>query len=778
MKKFLVGLVLVVVALVSFTIWMENREGSNSYAPNTKTANGALIPAPASAVYGSGGFILTPDTHVAAQAGDAGATAAAAYAVSKLKTFTGYSLATTESVDASISFYRDPSVAGAEAYTLRVDETGIEIRASSDAGLFYGAVSLVQLVGTAKGAEAIFVPAVAIADAPRFGWRGLMLDVARHFRSVDYVKSFIDRMAMMKMNSFHWHLTDDQGWRIEIDGYPKLTEVAAFRVPAGEGPAADIDPATGKPRLYGGFYTQDEIREVVAYAATRQITIVPEIDIPGHVQGLITAYPEFGTKPSTGKVSPDWGIFYETLNLEAETFTFLEAVFDQVIDLFPSKYIHIGGDEVQVKDWEESPAIQARMKELGIKDAHHIAPHFTNHFAKYLMAKGRIMVGWDEILEGGLLDDSTVMSWRGEVGGIEAAKSGHDAIMSPHPIMYLDHLQSDSFNEPTGRPLIQALETVYSYEPIPLALNAAEAKHILGVQANIWTEHMRTAERVTHMGFPRAAAVAEIGWSPADKRDFADFTSRLPAHFARLEAEGLGFADSAYEVRFDVKSAGDKVDVALSNQIAGSEIRYTLDGSEPTADSTLYADVLSLAQAGSVKAAAFVGGKQMAAVRAAALDPLALLRRNDDELTLCSNSVPLRLDDDAPLNGERRIFTMDIMKPCWIYEGANLEGISRIDVSVGNVPFNFQLGAQLKDVVFVEPNTPEGELVLFQNACDGSGTELARTSLKPALGNTEVATLSFDLPAAAASGNLCFRFAQHSYEPLWGIDHVQLVPAE
>jgi hexosaminidase len=771
MKNLLVG---IVIGVLGWFVWGNFIAGDTGVSAKAVPSNGSLIPAPASMVNGSGGYVLSGAAAFNVPAGDAGAENAARYAADKIKSFTGLSLPVRVG-EGTISLLRDASVAGDEAYTLRVAESGVEIRASSDAGLFYGAVSLAQLVGTAEGAEAIFLPAVAIADAPRFGWRGLMLDVARHFRSVDYVKAYIDRMAMLKMNSFHWHLTDDQGWRIEIKGYPKLTEVAAYRVNAGDAAKADIDPATGEPRLYGGFYTQDEIREVVAYAAARQITILPEIDVPAHIQSLITAYPELATKSSTGKVSADWGIFYETLNLEDETFRFMEGIYDQVIDLFPGKYVHIGGDEVQTKEWAESPRIAERMKELGIKDVHHIAPYFTNHFAKYLASKGRVMIGWDEILEGGLLDDSTVMSWRGTIGGIEAAKAGHDAIMSPHPIMYLDHLQSDSANEPTGRPLIQTLETVYNYEPIPLELNAAEAKHILGVQANVWAEHMRTDDRVSHMTFPRAAAVAEIGWSPLEKKDFAGFAERLPNYFAQSEAEGHYTAKSAYEVRVKAAPAAESVTVTLSNQIAGSEIRYTLDGSAPTLESSLYGAPLTLAKEGALKAAAFAGGRQMSDISTQGLTESALRWRSDDDLTLCSNNIPLRLDDDAPIEGERRVFKMDIMAPCWIYENANLDGVSTIEVSVGNVPFNFQIGADIEKVSFVAPTTEAGELVLFRDACDGTGAELARASLAPAIGNHEVTTLTLNLPEGTTSGNLCFRFAQHTYEPLWAIDWVQPV---
>ena len=335
-----------------------------------------------------------------------------------------------------------------------------------------------------------------------------MLDEARHFRGKAFVKKFIDWMTLHKFNVFHWHLTDDQGWRIEIKKYPKLTDVAAWRLPAGDGAKLDIDPKSGKPRLIGGYYTQEQIRNIVKYAAERHITIVPEIDIPGHAQAPLMAYPQFGTSDiKAGPVSADWGIFNYNYNLEEKTFTFFEDVLTEVMDLFPGEYIHIGGDEVQKVRWEMDPRIAERMKELGIKSVDEIQSYFTARIDSFLNAHGRKLIGWDEILENGdLAKTATVMSWRGEKGGIEAAHKGYNVVMSPRPILYLDMLQSDSKREVTGRPNYQTLETIYNYNPVPQVLVGHGEEFVLGGQANIWTEHMRRALNVEHMVFPRAAA--------------------------------------------------------------------------------------------------------------------------------------------------------------------------------------------------------------------------------------------------------------------------------
>ncbi len=379
------------------------------------------------------------------------------------------------------------------------------------------------------------VHCVHIEDYPRFAWRGLMLDSARHFQPPEFVKKFIDDMAIHKLNVMHWHLTDDQGWRIEIKKYPKLTEIGAWRTPA---------HVVGSPAPYGGFYTQDQIREIVQYAAERYITIVPEIEMPGHAQAAIAAYPEFGVTGQRPPVSPDWGVHTYLYNVDDATFDFLQDVLVETMDLFPSRYIHVGGDEAAKDQWKASPQIQERMHELHIADEAALQSWFIARIEKFIDAHGRKLIGWDEILEGGLAPRATVMSWQGVKGGIEAAKQDHDVVMSPSPTLYLDHVQSALHDEPPGRPDIISVADIYNYEPVPSELDAKQARHILGAQANLWSEYMDTPQRVEHAAFPRAAALAEALWSPRTSKRFDDFATRLPAQFARYRALDIAFADS------------------------------------------------------------------------------------------------------------------------------------------------------------------------------------------------------------------------------------------
>ena len=388
-----------------------------------------------------------------------------------------------------------------EGYSLHVSPQRIVVSAASPRGLFYGTITLWQLMTAGQGRRApIEVAAMSIEDHPRFAWRGLMLDVARHYRPPANVKQMIDWMALHKLNVLHWHLTDDQGWRLEIRRYPRLTEVGAWRVPAG---VAGIDAATGGLTRYGGFYTQDEVRDIVRYAAERYVTIVPEIEMPGHAQAAIAAYPELGSRGDHPVVSHDWGIHTYLFNVEEPTFVFLENVLSEVIELFPGPYVHVGGDEAVKDQWHDSTRVQRRMRELGITNEAQLQGYFIARIGKFLSEHGRRLVGWDEILEGGVPADAIVVSWRGTAGGREAARLGHDVVMAPAPDLYLDHLQSESHDEPPGRPGIESLAEVYGFNAIPDDLNADDARHIIGVQANLWTEHVRTFERAQHAVFPQ-----------------------------------------------------------------------------------------------------------------------------------------------------------------------------------------------------------------------------------------------------------------------------------
>ncbi|MGR6970703.1 beta-N-acetylhexosaminidase [Streptomyces cynarae] len=439
-----------------------------------------------------------------------------------------------------------------EAYRFTADGHDVVIDGASEAGLFWGAQTFRQLLGPeafrrapVTGRRQWEVPAVTIQDAPRFRWRGLLLDVARHFMHKDGVLRYLDLMAAHKLNVLHLHLTDDQGWRLEIKRYPRLTEVGAWRARTRFGHRAS---PLWEEKPHGGFYTQDDIREIVAYAAERHITVVPEVDVPGHSQAAIAAYPELGNSDVIDTTSltvwDDWGINPNVLAPTDTTLRFYEGVFEEVLELFPSPFVHIGGDECPKDQWRRSPAAQARIKELGLADEDELQAWFVRHFDTWLTARGRRLVGWDEILEGGLADGATVSSWRGYAGGITAARAGHDVVMCPEQQVYLDHRQDGGADEPVPIGYVRTLEDVYRFEPVPPQLTPQEARHVLGTQANVWTEVTEDQGRVDYQAFPRLAAFAEVAWSalpaPAE-RDFADFERRMGVHYRRLDALGVAY---------------------------------------------------------------------------------------------------------------------------------------------------------------------------------------------------------------------------------------------
>ncbi len=451
----------------------------------------------------------------------------------------------------AIAFVRgkDPSL-GEEGYRLDITAHGAIIEAAGDAGLFHGAATLLQLLTPEDGSTGpVHLPLLHIEDKPRFAWRGLMLDSARHMQSVGFIEALIDQMARYKLNVFHWHLTDDQGWRIPIDGYPRLTTVGAWRVEAGLPHRLDIDRKTGKPRLYGGFYGKAEIRRVVAYARARGIEVVPEIEMPGHASAAILAYPDLGLRPVDPATIGDWGVFPNLYAPNDHSLGFLETVLTQVMDLFPGRYIHIGGDEAVKDVWKASPEVQAKIKALGLKDEDALQSWFINRIGRFLATHGRRLIGWDEILQGGLPDGAAVMSWHGIAGAVEAAKMGHDAVLTPGLPFYFDNAVSPAVGEPPSRGLVIPLSSVYAYDPAPVGLDAAALGHILGVQANLWTEHMRLETRVEHLAFPRAIALAELGWTPQAQRRWPDFLDRLRPAMRRDEAMGLKPAESALDPR-------------------------------------------------------------------------------------------------------------------------------------------------------------------------------------------------------------------------------------
>ena len=476
-----------------------------------------------------------------------------------------------------------------EAYELKVAGEGVTVKGATEAGVFYGIQTLRKSLPVAVGAN-ISLPAVDIKDAPRFAYRGAHFDTSRHFFTVDEVKTYIDMLALHNMNRMHWHFTEDQGWRIEIKKYPKLTEIGSKRSETVIG--KNSGKYDGVP--HEGFYTQEEAKEIVKYAAERFITVIPEIDIPGHMQAALASYPELGCTGGPYEVWKMWGVSEDVLCIgNNQSLKFLEDVFAELIEIFPSEYIHIGGDECPKVRWAQCPKCQARIKQLGLKsDAKHtkeerLQSYVISHVEKFLNEHGRQIIGWDEILEGGLAPNATVMSWRGEGGGIEAAKQHHDVIMTPNTYLYFDYYQSkDTDNEPLAIGGYLPVERVYSYEPMPKSLTPDEQKYIKGVQANLWTEYIPTFSHAQYMVLPRWAALAEVQWSAPEKKDYANFLSRLPRLIQWYDAEGYNYAKHVFDVtaEFTPNTTDGTLDITL-NTLDDAPIHYTLDGSEPTAAS-------------------------------------------------------------------------------------------------------------------------------------------------------------------------------------------------
>ncbi|MFD7729719.1 beta-N-acetylhexosaminidase [Kitasatospora phosalacinea] len=510
-----------------------------------------LIPAPlhVQARTDSPPFVLHAGSRIAAAPG---AEAPARRLRAELSAATGFDLdPALAGEDGDLQLALDPEL-GAEEYRLSADAAAVRLTGGSAAGLAHAAQTLRQLLGPAAYRSAPLpgaswtVPAVEVRDAPRFGWRGAMLDVARHFMPKAGVLRFVDQLAAHKLNVLHLHLTDDQGWRFEVRRYPRLTEVGGWRersmVGYRAGGRRDDQP-------HGGHYTQDDLREIVAYAAARGVTVVPEIDLPGHNQAAIAAYPELGNTDVVDTAAlgtwTDWGVSENILNASEATLRFYEHVLEELLEVFPSTFVHLGGDECPKDQWKHSDAAQARIAELGLKDEFELQSHVIRHFDRWLAERGRRLIGWDEILEGGLAPGAAVSSWRGYEGGIAAANAGHDVVMCPEQHVYLDHRQADGEDEPIPVGWVRTLEDVYRFEPVPPQLDAAAAAHVIGAQANLWTEFMYSGRDVDYKAFPRLAAFAEVAWSdlPRDPaaRDWAGFERRMAAHYPRLDALGIEY---------------------------------------------------------------------------------------------------------------------------------------------------------------------------------------------------------------------------------------------
>ncbi len=570
----------------------------------------ALIPAPVEMVVGKGVFTLQASTTIGYNQPEARSTAQQLAA--QLRTPTGFSLAVDAARNADVQFLlleRPEAVLGTEGYILDVSPRKVVISANRPAGLFYGMQSFLQLLPPAVASStrtdaAWTAPAVRVKDYPRFPWRGIMLDVSRHFFSKADVMAFIDQMARYKYNTFHWHLTDDNGWRIEIKSLPELTSVGAWRVDRAGHFGDRAAPRPGEPATYGGFYTQEDIREVVRFAAERHVTIVPEIDVPGHSMAALAAYPELSCTGDTSiRVNPgtpfaEWygnGTFRmlldNTLNPSDENvYVFLEKVFTEVAELFPNPYIHVGGDECYKGFWKENPGCQALMKKINTRHVEDLQGYFMGRVEEILQKKGKKLLGWDEILEGGISPDATVMSWRGVKGGIEAAQLGHDVVMTPTTYAYIDFNQGDQTVDP---PVYAGLRitTAYSFEPVPPGV---DAKYILGGQANLWTEQIPTLRHAEYMTWPRGWALSEVYWSPPSKKDWNAFVPRMEAHFERFDQAGIHYARAVYDPIVQTRRTDGGLLLEMRSEIPGIDIHYSIDDTMPDRYSPRYSEPFTL----------------------------------------------------------------------------------------------------------------------------------------------------------------------------------------
>ncbi|RDI98803.1 beta-hexosaminidase [Dyella solisilvae] len=633
-------------------------------------------------------------------------------------------VATADAAHAAITFDVNPNadVVDDAGYRITVDHGGIVVTARTPRGAFYGSVTLWQLLtppGWTRGAPVQVADGV-IDDHPRFAWRALLLDSGRHFQSVADIKKLIDWMSLNKLNVLLWHITEDQGWRLEIPKYPELTKVGACRKAVG------LDSElTGSPdQPYCGFYTQTEAREIVRYAAERFVDVVPEIDLPGHSQAAIAAYPWLGVTGKRPAVWTDWGVSPWLIKPDEKTLQFVDDVLDEVMQLFPSRYISIGGDEADKQQWNASPEVRAQMHKLGLANMDQLQGWFMNQVAAHLVEHGRTPVGWDDVLVAGakLPASQVVMSWHGDDNervALAALRQGHDVVMTPQESLYFDHYQSDLPDEWPGPPPAPTLRQAYDTVVIPDGASADEARRVIGVQAGLWAEQMPTFAHDQHAVFPRIAALSELGWSPATARDWNDFLQRMPAELARYRALGIDYADSAFAPAFHVTAADHGAfRIELSNQVSFGTIRYTTDGSLPTSQSDAYAKPLTLSANTTLRAATFAAnGFELAAPRTQVLDENTLLGRDGSALATCSRQPATRLDGSRPPQGPRPIYSVDIGNACWLWPKAPLDGITHVAMTVERMTWRF--GDEAKDAVVRRKASAAGEFEIHADSCTG-----------------------------------------------------------
>ncbi|HOE97799.1 MAG TPA: family 20 glycosylhydrolase [Candidatus Sumerlaeota bacterium] len=575
-----------------------------------------LIPRPARLERQPGSFVFSPGTRILAESGSAAARVAAQRLADLLRRAAGLELDVAESDAAEpvggallLTTRGARADLGPEGYELIVRPESIVIRAPGAAGLFHGAQSLRQLLPAAiesprpvAGPFEWSVPGLVIEDRPRFAWRGFLFDVGRHYYPREFIKRLIDLMAYYKVNTLHWHLTDDQGWRIEIRRYPRLTEVGAWRAAA-----APDSRRLGDGSAHGGFYTQDDIREIVDHARARGVTIVPEIEMPGHALAALAAYPELSCTGGPFQVATEWGIYSDLFCAGNEAvFEFLEGVLTEVTELFPGEYVHIGGDEAPKDRWRTCPRCQARIRSEGLADENALQGYFSGRINRILAARGRKLVGWEEVIDGGFVPGATAMAWHLEGGDARAARAGHDVVMTPHLFTYLDYRESQLAGEPSPRGWLP-LRKLYEFEPVGKGLTREQAAHILGAQCCLWTEFFHAEAQVEHALLPRLSALAELTWSPAERKDWADYQARLAGHLRRLELGGVRFRIPTPEVA-EIRAEGPRRRVSVALPFDGAHVGYTLDGREPTFDSPRWRGPIELETSATLKLRTFLPG--------------------------------------------------------------------------------------------------------------------------------------------------------------------------
>lgn len=746
----------------------------------------SLLPQPAGLRPAGQGAVAIADGAVVSVSGAqrAQALAIARQFAQRLADFRGLHLRVAAGKNAQaravIAFDVDPDadVVGDEGYRIVVGDGRIRAIARTPRGLFLGGVTVWQLLtppGWTRGGTA-YVADGTIDDHPRFAWRGLLLDSGRHFQSVQDIEKLIDWMSLAKLNVLLWHLTEDQGWRLEIAKYPELTRTGACRKAVG----LDIELTGSADTPYCGFYDEAQVREIVRYAAERFVTVVPGIDIPGHSQAAVAAYPWLGVTGKQPQVWTEWGVSPWLLRPDGKTLRFVEDVLDEVMRLFPSPYISLGGDEADKKQWNASSEMRAQMRGLGLADMDQLQGWFTGETAKYLVAHGRTPLGWDdELLAGTTLPTSeVVMSWHGQDGArvaLQAIAQGHEVIMSPQESLYFDHYQSGLPDEWPGQPPMITLRQAYDTVVVPQGATTAQAAHVLGVQGQLWTELMPTFTDDMHALFPRVAALSELAWSPADAHDWNGFLARMPAELARYRALGIGYGDGAFAPALALAATHGALQATLSNQTDLGDIRYTTDGSAPDADSARYVAPLAFSANAKVtlRASTFASdGFELSVPRTQAIDAAALSTRSGSQLETCSDQPPMRLASHLPGLDARPVYAADVGDMCWLWKNAPLDGVGRVSLTVARLTWQFgdeRAGATVRPAAGVA-----GEFEIRIDGCKGAVlTMLPLTRAAVAGGH---ATLTTDVPVQRDAGarTLCIVATGDPTQGQWAIADVSL----